>query len=278
MASNTMQPRDENVAHRPVQGAAEGFSRADSNHAQKMEALGRLAGGVAHDFNNLLTVISGYIELSLQRAGSDQRLRDYLVEARRAAASAAVLTNGLLAFCRRPAFAPGPLDLNEVVAGVQNMLRRLVGETIEFVSRPAEALGAVRFDKAQAEQLLVNLVINARDAMPHGGSIVIETANVRIEELHPSGLQPGEYVLLTVSDTGEGMTPEVRARAFEPFFTTKAEGDGTGLGLAMVAGAVARFGGAIDLQSERGLGTSVRIFLPRVEKGVPVPSSRDGLP
>jgi PAS domain S-box-containing protein len=234
--------------------------------SQKLESVGRLAGGVAHDFNNLLTVIRGYLELSLQSLREDNPLVDYLTEVDRAADSAAGLTQQLLAFSRKQIIAPQVLDLNDVVQRVDAMLQRLLGEHIALEVHPGADLWRVRFDPGQAEQILVNLAVNARDAMPDGGRLTIETSNVRLDsayaETHPDA-HPGEYVLLAVSDTGEGMSSETRAHAFEPFFTTKQPGHGTGLGLAMIHGAVSQNGGRVEVYSELGHGTSFKIYLPR---------------
>jgi CheY-like chemotaxis protein len=221
---------------------------------------------VAHDFNNLLTVIRGYLELSLQSLREDNPLVDYLTEVDRAADSAAGLTQQLLAFSRKQIIAPQVLDLNDVVQRVDAMLQRLLGEHIALEVHPGADLWRVRFDPGQAEQILVNLAVNARDAMPDGGRLTIETSNVRLDsayaETHPDA-HPGEYVLLAVSDTGEGMSSETRAHAFEPFFTTKQPGHGTGLGLAMIHGAVSQNGGRVEVYSELGHGTSFKIYLPR---------------
>ncbi len=234
--------------------------------SQKLESVGRLAGGVAHDFNNLLTVIRGYLELSLQSLGENHPLVDYLTEVDRAADSAAGLTQQLLAFSRKQIIAPQVLDLNDVVQRVHAMLQRLLGEHITLEVHPEAGLWHVRFDPGQAEQILVNLAVNARDAMPDGGRLTIETSNVRLDgeytASHPE-VPPGEYVLLAVSDTGEGMSSDTREHAFEPFFTTKQPGHGTGLGLAMIHGAVSQNGGRVEVYSELGHGTSFKIYLPR---------------
>ncbi len=236
--------------------------------AQKMESVGRLAGGVAHDFNNLLTVMKGCLDLALESKGLDAALRDDLLEANRAVNSAADLTRQLLAFSRKQIIAPVVLDLNDVVHRVHGMLLRLLGEDIRLEVVTMPNLGSIRFDPGQAEQILVNLAVNARDAMPDGGSLTLETSHVRLDaeyaRAHP-GTAPGDYVLLTVSDTGVGMSPETTAHAFEPFFTTKELGSGTGLGLAMIHGAVSQNGGRVEVHSEVGHGSRFRIFLPRVE-------------
>jgi PAS domain S-box-containing protein len=237
------------------------------HQSQKLESIGRLAGGVAHDFNNLLTVIKASLDLAFGELPVDSAARVDLREVSRAADSAARLTQQLLAFSRKQAIAPTTLNLNDVVQRVSGMMQRLLGEDILLRTVTAYDLGFVHFDAGQAEQVLVNLAVNARDAMPHGGALTIETCNVRLGDdfarLH-AGVQPADCVLLTVTDTGEGMTEDVLAHAFEPFFTTKAPGKGTGLGLAVIHGAVTQNGGRIDVQSTVGHGTTFRIYLPRV--------------
>jgi signal transduction histidine kinase len=235
--------------------------------AQKMEAIGRLAGGVAHDFNNLLTAIIGYADAISDRDTDELTQRD-AGEIRKAADRAAGLTRQLLAFGRKQFLRPVVLDLNETVSGLLQMLPRVIGENMQTVPRLAPDLARVTADPSQMEQVLVNLVLNARDAMPHGGTITIETLNV---ELTPAGmateglaLPPGPYVMLAVSDTGTGMDAHTRAHAFEPFFTTKPKGKGTGLGLATVYGIVDQSGGAITMTTALGHGTTVRIYLPAV--------------
>jgi two-component system cell cycle sensor histidine kinase/response regulator CckA len=237
--------------------------------AQKIESMGRLAGGVAHDFNNLLGVISGYGTLLQQKIGDTPRLKKYVDDILKASERAAGLTRQLLAFSRKQVLQPRILDLNAVVGEVEKMLRRLIGEDVQLVTILDEHLGSVKADPGQVEQILMNLAVNARDAMPRGGRLTIETSNVDLDRtyarLHP-GVEPGLYALLAVSDTGHGMTPEVRARAFEPFFTTKEAGKGTGLGLATVHGIVKQSGGHIWLYSEPGQGTSFKIYLPRIDE------------
>jgi PAS domain S-box-containing protein len=246
------------------------------NQSQKLESVGRLAGGVAHDFNNLLTVIKASLDLALSELPVDSMARVDLHEVAKATDSAARLTQQLLAFSRKQVIAPTTLNLNDVVPRVAAMLQRLLGEDIVLRTVTAHDLGFVRFDAGQAEQILVNMAVNARDAMPHGGTLTLETRNAAVDEgfarLHP-GLRPGDYVLLTVSDTGEGMTEEVLAHAFEPFFTTKAAGKGTGLGLAVIHGAVTQNGGRVDVSSTLGVGTTFRVYLPRVAAPVPTPDS-----
>jgi len=246
-------------------------------HAQKMESVGRLAGGVAHDFNNLLTVILGGVELTRQELAPTHPAQEYLAEAEDAACSAGTLTQQLLAFSRKQIIAPKVLNLNDVVARVERMAQRLLGEDILLRTVCAPALGFVRFDPGQVEQIIVNLAVNARDAMPTGGRLTIETSNVRFDEqylgAHPN-VEFGEYVLLAISDSGTGMSEDVRSHLFEPFFTTKGPGKGTGLGLAMVYGAVQQNGGRIEVYSEPEHGTTFKIYLPRVpsaEKEVRLP-------
>ncbi|RPI28514.1 MAG: PAS domain S-box protein [Acidobacteria bacterium] len=234
---------------------------------QKMESIGRLAGGVAHDFNNLLTAISGNIQLALMDTEKGRLPVSRLQQALKAAQSASSLTQQLLAFSRKQLIAPRILDLNEILANMREMLARLVGEDVQLLVVAAPTIGRVKVDPAQIEQLVVNLCANARDAMPNGGQLTIETSNVALDErycLTHAGATPGEYVRLAVSDTGGGLTKEALAHIFEPFFTTKAKGKGTGLGLAMVYGAVKQNGGTIEVYSEAGRGTSFKIYLPSV--------------
>ncbi len=240
--------------------------------AQKMESVGRLAGGIAHDFNNLLTVMKGYLELSISSLKSDSAVRQDLMAIDHAADSAAALTQQLLAFSRKQIISPVPLNLNDVVRRVHSMLQRILGEDIALHIATDEALAQVHFDPGQAEQILVNLAANARDAMPEGGQLTLETSNVSVDEdyisRHPESAV-GDYVLLAVSDTGVGMSAETREHAFEPFFTTKDVGRGTGLGLAMIHGAVMQNGGRVEVYSEPGHGTSFKIYLPAVREAKP---------
>src|SRR5687768_10894771 len=231
--------------------------------AQKMESLGRLAGGVAHDFNNLLTVISGYGDFLVTDREPDDPVRQDAEEIRKAAARAALLTQQLLAFSRKQMRAPELIELNPRVGEASNMLERLIGENIELVLELSPAAGTVMVDVSQVDQLLMNLVVNARDAMPDGGVVVIRTDRVVIAD-HDSPLPRGDWTTLVVSDTGIGMSAEVRARAFEPFFTTKQTGCGTGLGLSTVYGIVRQSGGHVTLDSQPGRGTVVTVSLPRV--------------
>jgi two-component system cell cycle sensor histidine kinase/response regulator CckA len=235
-------------------------------HAQKMEGIGRLAGGVAHDFNNLLTAIIGFTDLILERIDPLDSTADDVREIRKAADRAAALTRQLLAFGRRQFLDPRVLDVNETVTGLIRMLPRLVGEHIETSTRLAPHLRRVWADPSQMDQMLLNLVLNARDAMPAGGRLMIETENVELDEerarVERLTVKPGRYVMLAIVDTGIGMDTVTRARAFEPFFTTKPQGKGTGLGLATVYGIVEQSGGAVTLDSAAGRGTTVRVYLP----------------
>jgi len=236
-------------------------------NAQQLEAIGRLAGGVAHDFNNILSIIMGHGELLLATAGDDERARNGLEQIRRAADRAASLTQQLLAFSRKQVLQPKVLDLNEAVADLQKMLSRVIGEDIELVASLHPSLLPVKADPGQVEQVLMNLAINARDAMPHGGKLKMETCNVDVgEELaRDLELAPGGYAMLKVTDSGHGMEAETLVHIFEPFFTTKPMGKGTGLGLSTVYGIVKQSGGSIQVESEAGRGTAFRIYLPVAE-------------
>ena len=240
---------------------------AQLRQAQKMEAVGQLAGGVAHDFNNLLTVINVHAELALESAKANECLEADLTEISRAAGRAAALTRQLLAFSRKQVLQPQQLDLHDVIAGVGPMLSRLIGEDIEVVTRVAGDVGFVRADPGQLEQVLMNLAVNARDAMPGGGTLVLEASNIDLgpdQARCDDGVPPGRYVLLAVRDTGCGMSAADRERIFEPFFTTKPVGQGTGLGLPTVYGIVKQSGGHIWVESEVDRGTTFTICLPRI--------------
>jgi len=235
--------------------------------SQKMEAIGRLAGGVAHDFNNMLTVITGYSQWMLDELPPDSPMCESASEILLAANRAASLTNQLLVFSRNQVIQPIIVDLNNLVAQMDQMLRRLIGENIELVTKMYPDLGLIQGDPGQIEQVILNLAVNARDAMPWGGRLTLETANVHIHEEHArteGDCTPGAYVMLAVSDTGSGIDEEIKAHIFEPFFTTKAQGKGTGLGLSTVYGIVKQDGGHIRVESEPGVGTVFRIYFPRV--------------
>jgi PAS domain S-box-containing protein len=239
--------------------------------SQKMEAVGQLAGGIAHDFNNLLTVIKGYGQLSLLDLKESDPLWGNIQEIQKATQRASDLTRQLLAFSRRQILDLKVLNLNSLVRDLNKMLRRIIGEDIELITLLNEDLGRVKVDPGQIEQLILNLAVNARDAMPSGGKLIIETKNVEIDVEYVAahiGLTPGRYVRLSVSDTGVGMSQEIVEKAFEPFFTTKETGKGTGLGLSTVYGIVKQSGGSIQAYSEPGFGTTFNIFLPRVEENL----------
>ncbi|MBI5570899.1 MAG: PAS domain S-box protein [Desulfomonile tiedjei] len=240
-------------------------------HAQKMEAIGRLAGGVAHDFNNLLTAIIGYSNLLMEHLPENGPDRERLVQIDRAAERAAALTQQLLAFSRKQVLDLKVMNLNEVISDLEKMLRRLIGEDVELRAALDNSIGSVKVDPNRVEQILINLAINARDAMPHGGKLTIETTDVTLDEDYARSHQevrPGPYVMCAVSDNGVGMDPETLSRVFEPFFTTKEKGVGTGLGLSTVYGIVKQHEGHISAYSEPGLGTTFKVYFPRVEAAV----------
>ena len=239
--------------------------------AQKMEAVGRLAGGVAHDFNNLLTIINGYAQLLTDRSSPQDPRWGIFEEIQMAGERAASLTRQLLAFSRRQVMEPRVLDLSSVLANTEKMLRRLIGEDIELVATLDPGLGLVKVDPGQIEQVVLNLAVNARDAMPEGGKLFIETSNVELDEddvRRNPNMEPGKYVMVAVSDTGCGMDQETQAHIFEPFFTTKEKGKGTGLGLATVYGIVKQSGGSIWIYSEPGRGSTFKIYFPCVEEAL----------
>ncbi|MGC2529511.1 MAG: PAS domain S-box protein [Candidatus Acidiferrum sp.] len=239
--------------------------------SRRMEAVGRLAGGIAHDFNNLLTIIKGYAELALQRTGIQPELRGDVMQIENASERASMLIRQLLAFSRRQVLQPKVIDLNAIVLGLDKLLARLMGEHIEMVTRCGTNVGNVKADPAQVEQVIMNLVVNARDAMPKGGRLTVETCNVDLDSTYARdhvSVKPGAYVMLAVSDTGMGMNPETVAHIFEPFFTTKESGQGTGLGLSTVYGIVKQSGGYIWVYSEPGKGTTFKVYLPRVAEQV----------
>ena len=243
--------------------------------SHRLEAIGRLSGGVAHDFNNLLGVIIGYSEALQQRMSLDDPHREAIDEIRNAGQRAASLTQQLLAFSRKQVLEPKVLDLNTIVVEVEKILGRLIGEDISLKLVLSSHLAKVKADRSQIEQVLLNLAVNARDAMPQGGKLVIETADVTLDETsarHRPYLVPGQYVLLRVTDTGCGMDAALQSRIFEPFFTTKGKGKGTGLGLATVYGVIKQSGGYILVESEVGKGSTFEIYLPRVEEDLEVPS------
>jgi two-component system, cell cycle sensor histidine kinase and response regulator CckA len=250
--------------------------------SQRLESVGRLAGGIAHDFNNMLTAINGYSELTLRRLKEDDPLRRNIEEIKKAGERSAALTHQLLAFSRKQVLKPKILVLNDVILETSKMLQRLIGEDIHLNIIPDAKLGMVEADPGQLTQVIMNLVVNARDAMPSGGNLTIETANVSLTKKFAARqftVRPGSYVMLSVSDTGVGMDAETQQYIFEPFFTTKEVGKGTGLGLATVYGIVKQSGGYVWAYSEPGKGSTFKIYLPRVDVNVrelkeePIPES-----
>jgi PAS domain S-box-containing protein len=238
---------------------------AQLRQSQKMDSVGRLAGGVAHDFNNLLSVILGYAEMLVDGRQEGDPEREYIDEIRHAAERAAELTKHLLAFSRQQVLELKVVDLNQILFGMEKMLRRVIGEDIEFFTRTSPDLSNIKVDSGQMEQVLMNLVINARDAMPQGGKLILETSQIDLDEAYAkehADVRPGPHVMLAISDTGKGMDKATLARIFEPFFTTKAQGKGTGLGLSTVFGIVRQSGGHIWVYSEEGKGTTFKIYFP----------------
>jgi two-component system, cell cycle sensor histidine kinase and response regulator CckA len=239
--------------------------------SQKMEAIGTLAGGVAHDFNNLLMVISGYSSVLAEALRADAKLSSHVEQILKAGERAASLTRQLLAFSRKQTIQPAPLHLNQIITGIEKLLHRLIGEDIKIVARLEQDLGVVLADAGQMEQVILNLAVNARDAMPKGGELIFETRNVELGDsiVGANNLKPGRYIEFLVQDTGTGMELSIQRRLFEPFFTTKPTGKGTGLGLSTVYGILKQANGHITFTSQPGHGTTFRIFLPRVDSALP---------
>jgi signal transduction histidine kinase len=265
------------ITERKQAECAQAKLEAQLRHAQKMESVGRLAGGVAHDFNNLLTVINGYSEFLLSQLNAPGPLRSYAQEIRKAGERAASLTKQLLAFSRKQVTEPRVLDLNTTIKDSAPFLQRLIGEDVALTTRLDGALGQVIADPDQIGQVLMNLVVNARDAMPEGGKLDIETKNVEFASDNTAispDTTPGRYVLVSVTDTGLGMDETTQLHIFEPFFTTKEAGKGTGLGLSTVYGIIRQSGGWIDVSSQVGSGTAFKLYLPRIDAG-PMPERNE---
>ncbi len=261
-------------AARKAAEAALRQSEAQLRQAQKLEAVARLAAGVAHDFNNILTAISGHGEMLLGQIEAGDPRRKNAEQIEKCAAMASALTRQLLTFSRKQAVEPRVLNLNEVITNLQKMLRRLIGEDVEFCACLDQALGRIKADPGQLEQVIMNLAVNARDAMPGGGKLTLTTTNVVLDEAgarRVPGLVPGDYVALAVADTGTGMSEEVKAHLFEPFFTTKPPGKGTGLGLATCFGIVRQHGARMAVETEQGKGTTFRIYFPQVQQPLDLP-------
>jgi len=249
--------------------------------AQKMEAVGRLAGGIAHDFNNMMTVVIGFSDMLLNKTGKGHPMQKGLQQIKLAGENAAALTGQLLAFSRKQVLQPRIISVNTHIEGLKQMLKRLIGEDIDLETVLSDDTVNVSVDPVQFQQVIMNLVVNARDAMPKGGKVTIETHNIILDDdyarMH-EGVPPGNYVLMEISDTGIGMDEETRARIYEPFFTTKAQGKGTGLGLATVYGIVKQSGGHIWVYSEPGKGTSFKLYFPSTEAAASRPTSDDITP
>ena len=270
----------EDVTDRQQEEKARESLQDQLSQAQKMESIGRLAGGVAHDFNNMLHVILGTAEMASEKAGANPALQADLEEIRSVAQRSADLTRQLLAFARKQTIAPRVLDLNETIEGTLKMLLRLIGENVELVWRPGSGLWPVKIDPSQIDQVMANLCLNARDAIAGHGTIVLSTGTAAVDAaacVGHEGAVPGDYVWLSITDDGCGMDEEMRQHVFEPFYTTKGVGEGTGLGLATVYGIVVQNGGIIEVQSEKGRGSTFRIYLPRHRDKADVPPGTEAV-